>query len=263
MIVNIVTAFESEGFVVARNLLNSSCVDEVVLSIKHSFDNVLNDVGVNLGDSVQDSMQKLYLHDVSKYMLVASSLWRKLQVSDLLHNELIRKFIFKNFGWSDIYLPGGQVVHIMDKRLVPPNGYHGISSHQDWPSVMGSLDGMVIWVPLMDIDRNLYPLEVIPGSHRGGMLAMKNDPERPWEIDESSYDASKFMPVEVQKGDVVFMSYFCVHRSSLNGNGLRLACSTRYDNANEQSFISRVYPTAYTRGVNRLFGQTCKDKESS
>ena len=59
--------------------------------------------------------------------------------------------------------------------------------------------------------------------------------------------------LEVNKGDIVFLSYFTIHRTSLCGNAdrVRIACSTRYDNANEKTFIKRLYPTAYLRTVNR------------
>lgn len=259
LVKSVIKDFERDGFYVAKGLIDVNAISDLLENIKSSFDNVLNYYGIESGDNYEESMTKLFNYDSEKYKILCGSLWRKLKVFDLLHDVSIRSFIYKNFGWSDIFLPGGQVVHIMDKRLVPPDGYHGISTHQDWPSVMGSLDGMVVWIPLMDIDKNLYPLEVIPGSHDKGMLALSNDPQKPWELDEHSYDSSRFIPVEVEKGDVVFMSYFCIHRSSLNGNGLRLACSTRYDNANEQNFIARVYPTAYTRGVNRYLGDLSKN----
>ena len=60
------------------------------------------------------------------------------------------------------------------------------------------------------------------------------------------------MPAICEVGDVIFMSNFTVHRSSKKGdNRLRMACSTRYDNANEEAFIERCYPSAYIRSVER------------
>ena len=60
------------------------------------------------------------------------------------------------------------------------------------------------------------------------------DPERlgPWEA------------IDCDPGDVVAFSSFLVHRTAA-GPGLRIAISTRFNNAAEPSFIERGYPTPY------------------
>ena len=48
----------------------------------------------------------------------------------------------------------------------------------------------------------------------------------------SSYNENQFKIVIVERGDVVFMSYFTLHRSGCNGltSNIRIAHSTRFDN---------------------------------
>ena len=62
-----------------------------------------------------------------------------------------------------------------------------------------------------------------------------------------------FESVLVNRGDVVFMSYYTLHRTGIDGfkNNVRIAVSTRYDNADEATFVRRGFPTAYGRLVNR------------
>lgn len=246
-------SWQADGFLVAQALLAPPRVDATVVSLKHAYDKVLQARGLPVGDSIDRSMKNLHGTDLDSYLKVTGALWRKLPVYELLHDPAIAGFLNELLGWQDIFIPGGQVVHLMSDMLRTPGGYHGFSAHQDWPSVRGSLDGLVVWVPLMDIDAGLYPLEVIPGSHRAGQLPLKQDPDNPWEIRPDCYDAADFLPVEVNKGDVVFMSNFTVHRSSPQGplERVRLACSTRYDNGDEPSFIERCYPSAYRRSVDR------------
>jgi hypothetical protein len=250
---NVVKSFERDGFYIAQGLLSPSIISELLENIKSSFDSVLMDFGLDCPNNWQDSMIELFNYDIQKYLSVSASLWRKLKVYDICHHENIRLFIFNHFSWKDIFIPGGQVVHIMSNSLKVPGGYHGISPHQDWLSVKGSLDGLICWIPLMNIDKNLYPLELIPGSHRKKeIFPLKNDPNKPWELDPEFYDDDKFINIDVSIGDVVLMSYFTVHRSSSNGDQrIRLALSTRYDNAHEETFIKRGFPTAYQRVVNR------------
>ena len=252
---DLISKFNNDGFLIAKDLIDKNEIKAVTLNIKKTFDHVLESVGSSPGVDLKESMQRLFDVSIEKYLAVTSSLWRKQVVSDFLNFPSIRNYLFDNFGWRDIYLPGGQVAHVMGDKLKIPGGYYGISVHQDWPSVGGSRDGLVIWIPLMDVDQNNYPLEVIAGSHKYGMYPLKGDEHSPWEIDPKSYAVNEFEAVKVQEGDVIFMSYFTVHRTGLSSKGdgsFRIALSTRYDNADEESFIQRGYPTAYTRSVNRI-----------
>ena len=71
-------------------------------------------------------------------------------------------------------------------------------------------------------------------------------------IDDPKIDDRDFIPIECGVGDVVFMSYFMVHRSSPKGDHrLRLSCSTRFDNCDNPFFIKRSYQSAYRRTVDR------------
>jgi ectoine hydroxylase-related dioxygenase (phytanoyl-CoA dioxygenase family) len=199
-------------------------------------------------------MLDLYILDIEKYKKVSGSLWRLLDVYQLMHDERIIDFLHKKFKWGgDIFVPGGQVVHIMANELQIPNGYFGLGAHQDFPSVQGSLDGVVVWVPLVDVDKSNFPLEVIPRSHKRGLLPMNGEGQEVREVDSKYLSQDNFSPIEVNVGDVVFMSMFTIHKSSGCGtNGrVRLATSTRFDNAAESTFIDRCYPTAYTRQVCR------------
>lgn len=246
-------AWKADGFLVAPSLLEPIRIDATLASIKHAYDQVLHFHRLPVGRSIEQSMKSLHGANLDNYLKVTGALWRKLSVYELLHDPAIAGFLSTLLGWREIFIPGGQVVHVMSDMLRIPGGYHGFSAHQDWPSVRGSLDGLVVWVPLMDIDAGLYPLEVIPGSHQAGQLPLKQDPDNPWEVHPDYYDDADFVPVEVRKGDVVFMSNFTVHRSSPQGafDRVRLACSTRYDNGDEPSFIERGYPSAYRRSIDR------------
>ena len=248
----ILDAYGENGFYIARGLLPKPVVSETIVSLKHHFDNQLRYLQQEPSTDIYVAMQQLFDADIERYKKTVGSLWRKLSVYALCHHEAIQRFVREQFGWNDIVIPGGQVVHVQTARLKIPGGYFGLVPHQDFPSVQGSLDGMVIWIPLVDVDANRYPLEVIPGSHRHGILPSIENPDSTWEILPDHYAERDFVPALCEVGDVIFMSNFTVHRSSTRGDDrLRLACSTRYDNADDPSFIERGYPTAYVRSVRR------------
>jgi ectoine hydroxylase-related dioxygenase (phytanoyl-CoA dioxygenase family) len=246
--------YKSNGFFIAKGLLDEQRIEAVRRSIAKSFLAQLAEINVAAaGDDLFSAMQLLHKHDIERYKKTASAIWRKLDVYQLMHDPKIIKFLYDKFGWQDIFVPGGQVAHIMAHELKIPNGYFGLIAHQDFPSVQGSLDGVVVWLPLVNIDQNNFPLELIPGSHKRGLLPMVNEGNVSWEIQPDQLQEQDYIAAEVEVGDVVFMSMFTVHRSSKNGTSgrYRLALSTRFDNANEPTFINRCYPSAYERHVHR------------
>lgn len=245
--------FNSDGFFIAKHLLDRQSVQTVVHSIGKTFADQLHGQPGGVEGDTFSAMQAFHQQDLDRYKKVAAALWRKLDVYQLTHDPRITGFLRDKFGWQDIFVAGGQVVHIMAHELKIPDGYFGLVTHQDFPSVQGSLDGVVVWIPLVDVDRDNFPLEVIPGSHKRGLLPMTGNGNASWEVAFDQYREEDFIPAVVEVGDVIFMSMFTVHRSSTNGTEgkCRLAVSTRFDNADEKTYVERCYPSAYERTVHR------------
>jgi len=117
--------------------------------------------------------------------------------------------------------------------------------------MQGSLDGCIVWMPLVDIDLNNYPLELVPGSHTMGLLETTDHPATPVVADKRISD-SDFEPILVKRGELVVISGFTVHRTGNNGDSrVRVAISCRYNNAAEPTFIARGYASPYRHTYDR------------
>jgi ectoine hydroxylase-related dioxygenase (phytanoyl-CoA dioxygenase family) len=246
--------YKRNGFFIAKRLLD----EETISNVKRSLNKTLADQLAAIAkpqaiEDIFDGLKALHDLDIQRYIKVLGALWRKHSIFNLMHDTRITRFLHDNFGWGDLFLPGGQVIHIMANELKVPNGYFGLVPHQDFPSVQGSLDGVVVWLPLVDVDKDNYPLEIVPGSHKRGLAPMVNHGTSTWEVDKTWYDERDFVSADVAVGDVIFMSMFAIHRSSTNGSDgrCRISVSTRFDNADEPTFVERAYPTAYIRSVHR------------
>ena len=247
--------FQRDGFYVARALLDAADVVAVRDALRRTFRDQLKQAGAaTASEDIFTLMLALHDEDIVRYRKVVGALWHKIEVYNVLHSPRIQRVLTEDFGWDSLFVPGGQVVHVMADELKIPDGYFGLVPHQDYPSVQGSLDGVVVWMPLVDVDRDNYPLEVIPGSHLfGGILPSIENSDSTWEVTDPRCRDEDYVPAEVTVGDVIFMSGFTVHRSSKKGTRgrLRLAMSPRFDNAREPTFVERCYPSAYTRSVHR------------
>ena len=109
--------------------------------------------------------------------------------------------------------------------------------------MQGSLNAMVVWVPLVDIGKDLGALEIVPKSHVLGLLeSVEND----WYRTVEGTADDKYVSVEVKAGDALFFSAFLLHRSGNNiTDSVRWSCHFRYNDLAEPTFIERKYPNPY------------------
>jgi len=136
------------------------------------------------------------------------------------------------------------VLYFNSERLAKKEVYWKLAGHQDWRSMQGSLDSVIVWIPLIDIDRPLGALEVIPGSHCWGLLPA--DIVDGYGNLREPVDMSQARAVEIKKGDALFFSSFLVHQSGINvTNSIRWSCHFRYNNLREETFIARGFPHPY------------------
>ena len=135
------------------------------------------------------------------------------------------------------------VLYVNSRHLAEEEVYWRVFPHQDWRSMQGSLDAAVVWVPLMDIDKSLGAIEIVPGSHLRGLMTTEVD-HGFGKVDRFS-DAD-FVPVETRRGDALVFSAFLVHRSGTNTtDSIRWSCHFRYSNLAEATFVERGYPHPY------------------
>jgi phytanoyl-CoA hydroxylase len=136
-------------------------------------------------------------------------------------------------------------------KLAKKQVYWKMDPHQDWRSMQGSINSIVAWVAMCDIDISLGALEIIPESHKLGLQA-KEMVDSFGLIPEIALTGKKFVPVEVKKGDVLFFSSFLIHQSGNNSteNGIRWSSHFRYNDMNEPQFIERGYPHPYVYHPN-------------
>lgn len=243
---------EKNGYQLFSGYIPTQKIEKVKNSIMCCFNQQLRLLGQVEEIDLDLSMRKLFSLDLERYKATVSSLWRLLDVSELCQSKEVISLVKQIFSSENLFLPGGQVVHIQSKSLKIPEGYFGLSAHQDYRSVQGSLDGIVVWIPLVDIDEKRYPVEVVKASHLSGLYTLAENNQMPWDIDPAILSTFNFEKLTCKAGDIVVFSNFLVHRSAIDGDDrIRVACSTRYDNGENYDFIRRTYYSAYRRSVER------------
>jgi len=226
--------FEEQGFILKKAFFSKDQIALVLKSAQDVFTPHLSDDGmvglfnrdlktfINCGKVCQHSVQ---LH--------------RLGVSDKIIDEL------SNLDVKDPVICTRPVLFFNSRYLATKEVYYKTPPHQDWRSMQGSLNSVVVWVPLMDIYKDLGAIEVVPGSHRRGLVAKDLvDGFGVCEVDDS-----EFKSVTVEAGDTLMFSAFLIHRSGDNiTDRIRWSCHFRYNDLSEKTFIERGYPCPYTYG---------------
>ena len=126
-------------------------------------------------------------------------------------------------------------------ELAKEEVYYKTPNHQDWSSMEASLNSLVVWVPLVDVNKKNGSIIIYPGSHKNGVLPFKINGG----FAQVEYEGESIQP-ELEIGDIVIFSTMLVHKSgNILDDSIRWSCHFRYTDMLEQDFINRGYPNPY------------------
>jgi len=241
--------YRRDGFAVAADVLAEAELDAVADDIRGIFARRARAIGSVVPDgrdhgAFSQLLLDLFASDRASYLAAA----RQTQYLASVHRLGLSESILHLLRDIGVEVPSQStrpVIHFMADGLRIEGGYHKTPAHQDWRSVQGSLDGVTLWLPIYDVGPNDYPLELVPGSHRRGLLPSIDDPFGHRIADGEVLDDA-FHPLTLRRGDIVVFSGFLVHRTGASGGSrVRIALSYRFNNAAEPSYIKRNYPNPY------------------
>ena len=246
---DLLAAFRRDGYVVVPELFGPAKRARVLGEIVRTFRQRAEALGLELPEvtdqaSFSELLAGLFKHDMPSYMAAAKLTQHLVGVHRMgVSVELMG--VVEALGVGLPALSTRPVIHYMADRLKVPGGYHKTPPHQDWRSVQGSLDGVTVWAPLFDVSLGDYPLEVVPGSHKGGLLPDTFEQSN-FHVRTDRYGEADFRPLEMKAGDAVIFSGFLLHRTGERGGlDVRVALSFRFNNAAEPHFVGRNYPNPY------------------
>ena len=248
-------AYRASGLAVIPGVLPVDRLERIACDMHCTYERQLERLGLAAEPwsgraSLLQNMERLLQADVRLYLAATRHNARLASLQQLVVSDAVLS-IASALGLQATSLPTSPVLHVMGDTLRIPGGYHGVSTHQDWPVVQGSLDAVTMWFSLFDVTPQTFPLQLIPGSHRRGVWPSCIT-EHTSEVDPSTYTDADFVTATVSRGDLLVFTGFTVHRTAVKDcAGLRIAASMRYENTAEPTFVDRQYPCAYQRTVIR------------
>ena len=237
---------QKNGFLIYRNFFTDSQITTLYENAKLIFIQQLKKLNLpyNTNDDFKESLVKLFntkreiFINCGKTIQQGAIALYKLCINEKLLGEL------KNLGLEEPNLCTRPVLYFNHPKLAAEKIYYKTPPHQDWPSMQGSLDSLIVWVPLVDIHEGNGPLGIIPKSHTQGVLS--NNILNNFAVIDNVFVDDDFINVTLNKGDILIFSSFLVHKSGeITNDEIRWSCHFRYNNLNEVDFIERGYPSPY------------------
>ena len=154
-------------------------------------------------------------------------------IHNIWHNSKIKSFFNKLFK-TEI---------LMHPMVILRNSYKNTytSAHQDWPQIQGAKDGIGIWIPLHDLEKNSGRLEIAENSHKEGVRQHKPDNfTGGMALDDDQF---KWLSTNMNAGDAIIFSTFTVHRTEKNtSDTVRQSIDARFQSRNSPVCIRSLEP---------------------
>jgi hypothetical protein len=165
--------------------------------------------------------------------------------------------IAKGLMETDLLISNG----IMAVRIDQPNEDKFLFDwHQDYPFIQDSLDGVVFWMSLHDVDETNGWLRIIPGSHKRGLLPLRitdmdntqGNRAHSMKIDDLSVvDEMPHLNVPLKKGDALVFNTLLLHCSQPNrSDRARWTIQVRYGNFRHPTAIEKNWPGTQKMGLH-------------
>jgi phytanoyl-CoA hydroxylase len=245
---NLRASFQERGFLRLNGFFSKEDVETVRADAKRVFIKQMASRGLFIRSdpserAFEDNMAHYFSQDSAGFINCGKTCQHLIS----LHRLSLRETIVSQLTALGVETPSictRPVLYFNSRHLAKSEVYYKSPPHQDWRSMQGSLNAIVVWVPLADVSRELGALEIIPGSHLGGLQESREDA---WYRHIEGLRDDQYESIEMEAGDVLFFSAFLVHRSGDNvTDSIRWSCHFRYNDLEEPTFVSRKYPNPYT-----------------
>jgi phytanoyl-CoA hydroxylase len=247
-----VSSYKENGYIKIENFFSKK---EIILIFKKAQSVFLkqfyykNYVSTDNIDNISELefnqyLYRLYEEDKESLMNCGKQVQHLIDLHKLSLNSKI-EHLLNEVGLKEPNISTRPVMYFNNPMLAKKKVYHTVDAHQDWRSMQGSLNSVVIWIPLIDINKDLGALQILPKSHLDGLRTdfMENGFGM---VKLTEEEKKRLKSVEVKTGDILLFSSFLIHQSGDNiTKSPRWSCHFRYNDLAEKTFIQRKFAHPY------------------
>ncbi len=132
--------------------------------------------------------------------------------------------------------------------------------HQEFPSQLRSVDGIVFWTPLLPVTQDMGPVQIAEGSHAEGLVPVYEDDAGAdkagayaLHLDRAEERLARYKHVAPlsEPGDLILMDFLTLHQSGHNISSMpRWSIQFRYFNFADPLGLRIGWTGSFAAGVN-------------
>lgn len=249
---NQISFFKENGYFLLENFFPKEDIEMVLKDAKNVFLKQFIEKGYISKCTLEDLNEEeynTYLYQLFKDDIEClSNCGKQIQHLISLHTLSLQSKtveLLRQIGIKTPIISTRPVLYFNHPKLAKKKVFYKVDAHQDWRSMQGSLNSVVIWIPLVEINKELGALEILSGSHLDG-LRTKHIESGFGMVSLSEDEEKRLISVEVNAGDALLFSSFLIHQSGDNvTNKPRWSCHFRYNDLEDPSFIKRKFAHPY------------------
>jgi ectoine hydroxylase-related dioxygenase (phytanoyl-CoA dioxygenase family) len=246
--------YQKNGYVVLKNFFNTKEINDLQKLIISEAIQLLN-----INYSIK-SLEDLKLHKAlillkNKEPKLFGAFYDKFQNSA----QLYKIFTYKKISnilklLNQKNLDKFSINNVGIRMDVPFDTKHSYGWHQDrayYPQNMDGNKGMLIWTPIVNINKKIGPLQIRPQSHKFGFISIKkkkkigHSPQYPVAKKYLSKFKNKSLMINIS--DAAFINLNTFHASGKNiSNKIRFACQVRYSDLSDKNFLPFSFNIFYS-----------------
>lgn len=185
------------------------------------------------------NLDRITIEGQPAFMQVYDEVQRLECFHALAHHPCLLELFGALFGETVLVHPRN-----IARLIFPQNTLHTTPAHQDYIHIQGTEETWTAWVPLGDCPRTLGSLEVLPGSHRLGLLPVHAAYGAGGAGVETDSLGLEWHGGDFACGDVLVFHSLCIHRATPNmtTDRLRLSVDYRYQAASQPVVEGSLLP---------------------
>lgn len=236
---NIKKHLDRDGYVIFKKFFDREYLIKLKIEAEDIFDIQAKHHGY-VDHTIKEQLIKLFKNHPEIFKncgkLIQTGL---LPLYDLaIHHNII--WHLKKLGLEFPVMCTRPVLFLNHPKLAESPEYYKTPQHMDWPSIQSSNNSVVVWVPLVDVNKENGSLILYPGTHKQ---------EHEYTIEggfaKTNYKGESIQP-ELKVGDIIIFNTKLIHESGeIFDDSIRWSASFRYTDMLSQEFIEKGFPNPY------------------
>ena len=245
-------SFIEDGYLVVKNLISKNQIKKIQKTIINRSKNYLDTSKIfkNFYDkSFHAGLISLKRNKPERFGSFYDSLQKSLELYSIILNKKILSKVSKlsKLELGNLSFNGENI-----RMDLPHDKLHHVDWHQDRSYYFQNRDGnkgLVCWIPLMNMKKNLGPLKICKKSHIDGFVGNYKKSRKKNSSTQRKITINKKYKIinkPVEEGDVLFLSKNTIHASGNNiSNFLRFSLQVRIHDLMDQNYLSFRHKIVY------------------